>query len=66
MIPGVFMFEAAAEALALIDGRTTAAAAALADVIRDAATACIILLAMNFGLIIPKMCLDVVLPGARA
>jgi uncharacterized membrane protein YjjB (DUF3815 family) len=58
MIPGVFMFQAAAEALTLIDVRTVASAAELGGVIRDGATACIILLAMTFGLIIPRMCVD--------
>lgn len=58
LIPGVFMFQTAAEALALVNYGASAAPATLADFLHNAATAAIVLLAMASGLIIPKMCFD--------
>ncbi len=58
LIPGVFMFQTAAEALALVNYGASAAPATLADFLHNAATAAVVLLAMASGLIIPKMCFD--------
>ena len=58
LIPGVFMFQTAAEALDLVDLGASAASETLASVLRDTATALVILLAMAAGLIVPKICFD--------
>ena len=61
LIPGVFMFQTASDALALIDGGSAVSPSLLLAGLRDGATASIVLLAMAAGLIIPKLGLDHVL-----
>ena len=62
MIPGAYMFQCAAEAMNLIGGTSEVLPDALTGVFRNGATACVILLAMTFGLLIAKMGMDYVLP----
>ena len=59
LIPGVFMFQTAAEVIDLVDLGAGASLASLTGVLRDASTALVILLAMAAGLILPKMCFDI-------
>lgn len=57
MIPGVFLFRMASGLLQFADGSHTTLAL-LGATIADGATAITILLAMSFGLIVPKLILD--------
>ena len=61
LIPGVFLFQAAAEAMTLIGSHPAAPADQLLDLARNATTASIILVAMTCGLIVPKLILDQIL-----
>jgi uncharacterized membrane protein YjjP (DUF1212 family) len=58
LIPGVFLFRMGGGLLALIALGAKAPAGLLQDVIVDGATAFVVMLAMAFGLIIPKLCID--------
>ncbi len=58
LIPGVFMFRTASDAVALIDASAAASLVTVADLLGAASTALVILLAMGTGLIMPKMLLD--------
>jgi uncharacterized membrane protein YjjP (DUF1212 family) len=58
LIPGVFMFQTASEVLDLTNLDASMSLPSLTGIVRDGATAALILLAMASGLIIPKMCLD--------
>lgn len=58
MIPGIFMFQTAADALAVIANRSDLSATVLTEITSNAVTAALILLAMTAGLIVPKMVLD--------
>ena len=61
LIPGVFMFQAASDAIAMVDLGVNASQAALVGLVSDSATAGFILLAMTAGLIIPKIMIDTLL-----
>lgn len=69
LIPGIFMFQAAASLLAVADAHTAAKAEALVDAVSQGTTAFLILLGMTVGLIVPKMCIeriqDARYPGRR-
>ena len=56
--PGVFLFRAGGGLVTLIALGAKAPTGLLQDVIVDGATAFVIVLAMAFGLIIPKLCID--------
>ena len=58
LIPGVFLFRMGGGLLALVALGAQAPPRLLQDVIADAATAFLVVLAMAFGLIIPKLCID--------
>jgi uncharacterized membrane protein YjjP (DUF1212 family) len=58
LIPGVFLFRMGGGLLALITLGAKTPTGLLQDVIVDGATAFVVMLAMAFGLIIPKLCID--------
>jgi uncharacterized membrane protein YjjP (DUF1212 family) len=58
LIPGVFLFRMGGSLLALIALGANAPTGLLQEVIVDGATAFVVMLAMAFGLIIPKLCID--------
>lgn len=58
LIPGVYLFRMGGGLLALIALGAKAPTGLLQDVIVDGATAFVVMLAMAFGLIIPKLCID--------
>ena len=58
LMPGIFVFQAAAQALALIGSKPTDPVAILLGLVTDGTTACLVLVAMTFGLIVPKLWLD--------
>ena len=58
LMPGVFMFQAASEALALIAPDPAASPLVEFALVRNSATALVILLAMTAGLILPRIGLD--------
>ena len=58
LIPGVFLFRMGGGLLALIALGAKAPTGLLQDVVVDGATAFVVMLAMAFGLIIPKLCID--------
>jgi uncharacterized membrane protein YjjB (DUF3815 family) len=58
LVPGVFLFRMGGGILALIALGTKAPAGLLRNVVADGATAFLVVLAMAFGLIIPKLCID--------
>jgi uncharacterized membrane protein YjjP (DUF1212 family) len=58
LIPGVFLFRVGAGLLALIARGAHVPTSLLQDVIVDGTTAFMVVLAMAFGLIIPKLCID--------
>ena len=58
LVPGVFMFEAASEMVALVSAAPNASAAATIDVLSAATTAVVTVLAMTSGLVIPKLAFD--------
>ena len=58
LVPGIFLFRMGGGLLTLIALDAKAPADLLQDVIVDGATAFVIVLAMVFGLIIPKLCID--------
>ncbi|MFG1423580.1 threonine/serine exporter family protein [Roseixanthobacter liquoris] len=62
LIPGVFLFRMAAGMVALLDAGPAAAPALLLPPIQDGTTAAAILLAMAFGVILPKMLLERLFP----
>jgi uncharacterized membrane protein YjjP (DUF1212 family) len=63
LIPGVYLFRMAGGLLSLIMRGTTAPSNLLLGTIVDGATALLIILAMAFGLIVPKMCIEYLFPG---
>ncbi|UZE49850.1 threonine/serine exporter family protein [Rhodopseudomonas sp. P2A-2r] len=65
LIPGIFMFQTAADALSLI-GHGSASAAVLTEIARNVVTASLILTAMTAGLIVPKMTFDYFATPARS
>lgn len=58
LIPGVFLFRMGGGLLALLELGSQAPTSLLQDVIVDGTTAFVVMLAMAFGLIIPKLCID--------
>jgi uncharacterized membrane protein YjjB (DUF3815 family) len=58
LIPGVFLFRMAGGMVDLVTLGPQAPQELLVQVVADAATAVLIILAMSFGLIIPKMCIQ--------
>jgi uncharacterized membrane protein YjjP (DUF1212 family) len=58
LIPGVFLFRMAGGMVDLVTLGTQAPQALLVEVITDGATAGLIILAMSFGLIVPRMCIQ--------
>jgi uncharacterized membrane protein YjjB (DUF3815 family) len=58
LIPGVFLFRMGGGLLALVALGAKAPTGLLQDVIVDGATAFVVVVAMAFGLIIPKLCID--------
>jgi uncharacterized membrane protein YjjP (DUF1212 family) len=58
LIPGVFLFRMGGGILALIALGAKAPTGLLQNVVVDGATAFVVMLAMAFGLIIPKLCID--------
>ncbi|RYB01680.1 threonine/serine exporter family protein [Lichenibacterium ramalinae] len=58
LIPGLFMFRTASGVMALLGEPGVASLAIVANLLGDAATACVVLLAMTAGLLVPKMLLD--------
>ena len=58
LIPGVFLFRMAGGFVALITLGGKASPDLLVGAIADGTTAILIILAMTFGLILPKMCIE--------
>jgi uncharacterized membrane protein YjjP (DUF1212 family) len=63
LIPGVFLFRMAGGLLSLIRAGSAASPDLLLGTIVDGATALIIIVAMAFGLIVPKMCIEYFFPA---
>jgi len=63
LIPGVFLFRMAGGLVGLVALGRTASPDLLFDVIADGTTAILIILAMTFGLILPKMGIEHFYPG---
>ena len=63
LIPGVFLFRAAGGLVALVAQGANASPALLLGIVVDATTALLIILAMAFGLIVPKMLIEHFFPG---
>lgn len=63
LIPGVYLFRMAGGLLSLITSGDAAPSDLLPGTIVDGATALLIILAMAFGLIVPKMCIEYFFPG---
>jgi uncharacterized membrane protein YjjP (DUF1212 family) len=66
LIPGVYLFRMAAGLVDLITLGQKASADVLLNTIADGATATLIILAMAFGLILPKMCIEHFYPPSSA
>jgi uncharacterized membrane protein YjjP (DUF1212 family) len=62
LIPGVYLFRMAGGLLSLIHVADASSSAVLLGTIVDGATALLIILAMAFGLIVPKMCIEYLFP----
>jgi uncharacterized membrane protein YjjP (DUF1212 family) len=62
LIPGVYLFRMAGGLLSLIGSRHSASPDLLLGTMVDGATALLIILAMAFGLIVPKMCIEYFFP----
>lgn len=58
LIPGVFLFQAVSEAVALVAAHPVDPAASLLGLVTNGTTSCLVLVAMTMGLIVPKLCLD--------
>jgi uncharacterized membrane protein YjjB (DUF3815 family) len=63
LIPGVFLFRMAGGLVSLMALGSKAPPDLLADAVTDGVTALLIMLAMAFGLIIPKMIIEPFLPS---
>ena len=63
LIPGVFLFRMAGGLLSLIRSGDGASSDLLLGTIVDGTTALLVILAMAFGLIVPKMCIEYFFPG---
>jgi hypothetical protein len=62
MMPGLFLFQAASALVGLVSIGPRAPAALLTSIAANGATAFLIILAMTFGLILPRMLLEHLLP----
>jgi uncharacterized membrane protein YjjP (DUF1212 family) len=62
LIPGVYLFRMAAGLVDLVTLGDKASTDALSNTIADGTTAMLIMLAMAFGLILPKMCIEYFYP----
>jgi len=58
LIPGVYLFRMASGLVILASPGGQASPSVLLDVISDGSTAMLVLMAMTFGLIVPKMCIE--------
>ena len=58
LMPGIFLFQAAAQAVSVAGGRLADPTASLLGLVTNGVTACLVVMAMAFGLIVPKLCLD--------
>jgi uncharacterized membrane protein YjjB (DUF3815 family) len=63
LIPGVLLFRMAGGLLSLIRAGSAASSELLLGTIVDGATALLIIVAMAFGLIVPKMCIEYFFPA---
>jgi uncharacterized membrane protein YjjB (DUF3815 family) len=63
LIPGVYLFRMAAGLLSLIHTADASSSALLLGTMVDGANALLIILAMAFGLIVPKMCIEYLFPS---
>lgn len=66
LIPGVYMFQTASEALDVVNLGANLSVDTLTGLMRDGATATLVLLAMASGLIIPRMCFNARMRAAAA
>jgi uncharacterized membrane protein YjjP (DUF1212 family) len=62
LIPGVYLFRMAGGLVELVTSGENASTGALSNTIADGTTAMLIMLAMAFGLILPKMCIEYLYP----
>jgi uncharacterized membrane protein YjjB (DUF3815 family) len=62
LIPGVYLFRMAAGLVDLVTSGENVPTSALSNTVADGTTAMLILLAMAFGLILPKMCIEYFYP----
>jgi uncharacterized membrane protein YjjB (DUF3815 family) len=62
LIPGVYLFRMAGGLVDLATSGDNTSTVALANTLADGTTAMLILLAMAFGLILPKMCIEYLYP----
>jgi uncharacterized membrane protein YjjB (DUF3815 family) len=58
LIPGVFLFRMAGGIVDLVTRGAQAPQELLVQVVTDGTTALLIILAMSFGLIVPRMCIQ--------
>ena len=58
MIPGFFLFETAGALVELVSMGSHAPATLLTTIVANGATAFLVILAMTFGLILPRMLLE--------
>ena len=63
LIPGVFLFRMAGEMVDLVTLGPQAPQELVVQVVANGTTAILIILAMTFGLIVPKMCIEHCYPG---
>jgi hypothetical protein len=63
MMPGFFLFNAATGLVELVSIGPSAPTALLTSIATNAATAFLIIMAMTFGLILPRMLFERVLPA---
>ena len=63
MMPGFFLFNAATGHVELVSIGPSASAALLTSIATNSATAFLIIMAMTFGLILPRMLFERVLPA---
>ena len=63
LMPGFFLFNAATSLVELVSIGSTAPAALLTSIATSVATAFLIIMAMTFGLILPRMLFERVVPA---
>jgi uncharacterized membrane protein YjjB (DUF3815 family) len=64
LMPGFFLFNAATGLVELVSIGPSAPAALLTSIVTNGATAFLIIMAMTFGLILPRMLLERVMPSS--